>query len=865
MSPPPAAEADERDLLQHAVAEAARLLEVDGAMAYLAEHGTDTLRFAADAGIRHPEVQALVRELTLPIGVGMFGAAVERRELVITGDYRKDARFRHSPVTDRIVRLANMRSMVVAPLIADGEALGGLGAYSSTIDAFDEAQVGLLRALADHAAVAIANRRLIERLARSQAELARRVEAQQTLGQIAARIAVIRDQQEVLERVVEAAQRLIGSDGAHLTLLDAEQGVLRPTVSVGADQPTRQWLGEQAFPINRGINGLAAGGNALITTEDYRADPRIPHEPGDQATAERMHLRGMAAAPLRGPEGAVMGTLAVSFEAPHVFTDDERSLLQGLADQGAIAITNARLVEQLRERADAQRSLAEIAAQIAAPHDPIGVLQRSVAHAARLLDADRAQVNLLREGAAHLDPPVAAAPVPPSPHDVVVPIGSGIAGTAAAERRVRWTGEYLADEGFPHDEGDARIRAQGIRSMMAAPLIGPDRLLGTITVQSTRRDAFGADDAELLKLLADQAAIALTNARLYAELGDSERRYRHLVDNSPDIVWSVDADGRFTFFSDSLEPRTGWKPSQLLGRHWTDLTAVDPESRAIAEAGWRRMHDQPSVEQRIRIMLPLPDGSATPVEIAMIATSAEGAFAGAHGSVRDVSERERLEEELRRHAAELAANQERAHLARELHDSVTQALFSMGLTLRTLELLLDSDPDAAGGKVRELRELQRDALAEMRALIFELRPASLETDGLLQALRNHAAAVQGRTGLAVTVDADRVDRLPIPTEEALYRIGQEALHNVVKHANAERATIRLRRDGERVVLTVEDDGSGFSPQAVARGHLGLLGMRQRADLIGGELRVESTPDHGTRVEVSVPADTAAEPIAGSAE
>jgi signal transduction histidine kinase len=191
---------------------------------------------------------------------------------------------------------------------------------------------------------------------------------------------------------------------------------------------------------------------------------------------------------------------------------------------------------------------------------------------------------------------------------------------------------------------------------------------------------------------------------------------------------------------------------------------------------------------------------------------------------------------------------------------VTQALFSMGLTLRTLELLLATDPEAARTKLVELRELQKDALAEMRTLIFELRPSSLESDGLVQALRTHATAVQRRTGLVVVVDAEPIDRLPLACEEALYRIGQEALHNVVKHANASNATIRIWREPERVGLSVTDDGSGFDPDAVPRGHLGLIGMRQRVDLVGGELRVRSRPGKGSTIEANVPleADGSAE-------
>jgi signal transduction histidine kinase len=113
--------------------------------------------------------------------------------------------------------------------------------------------------------------------------------------------------------------------------------------------------------------------------------------------------------------------------------------------------------------------------------------------------------------------------------------------------------------------------------------------------------------------------------------------------------------------------------------------------------------------------------------------------------------------------------------------------------------------------------------------------------------------------MALVVDAEAIPRLPLATEEALYRIGQEAIHNIVKHANASRAAVRLARDGDLVRLTVTDDGGGFAPGDVPRGHLGLLGMRQRLDLIGGELRVESAPGRGTTVDASVPvADEAAE-------
>jgi signal transduction histidine kinase len=184
---------------------------------------------------------------------------------------------------------------------------------------------------------------------------------------------------------------------------------------------------------------------------------------------------------------------------------------------------------------------------------------------------------------------------------------------------------------------------------------------------------------------------------------------------------------------------------------------------------------------------------------------------------------------------------------------VTQALFSMTLTTRSVELLMERDPDAAVRKLGELHELERDALAEMRALIFELRPGSLEQDGLVQALRTHAAAVQGRTGLPVLVEADPLDRLPIELEDALFRIAQEALHNAVKHSSASRVHVRLERSRDGVCLSVEDDGVGFDQTAVPSGHLGVAGMRTRAEQLGARLEVQSRKGAGTRIAVEASA------------
>ena len=846
---------DPGDVLQRTLDEAVRLLDADGGRIELvAETGGLHWAFghsAIDLPIERDEEIDPIRD-----DEGVSGRAVIERRVIRTGDYLADEGFTHAEAPDRYIRQHGIRSVMSAPLIGEDGAIGSLTVHSQSRDAFDDADAQLLEVLASQAAIAVANARLYEQLGEESAALARQTDSQQRLLQINERLLRTLDPASVLELIADGLKSVVWYDNFSIYRADDEMRFLNPVLA--RDRNARAVL---EFPIQRGsgLTWWSVEHREPVLLNDALHDDRVIQIPGTIEEEEAMIIVPL----ISGDEVIGAMNIARTGGAEVAFTDADFELVQLFAGQAAVAITNARLVEQLRTRVDAQRSLAEIAAQIASLHEPQTVLDRAVADAARLLGADRAQINLVKEGGTYLDPPITAAPVPPSEEDVVVPIGSGIAGLAAAERRVRWTGDYLLDQGFPHDEGDAWIGVQKIHSMMSAPLLGPDRLIGTITVQSTETNKFDEQDAELLKLLADQAAIALTNARLYAEVEESGRRYRHLVDNSPDIVWEVDADGRFTFFSDSLESRTGWKAEQLIGQRFTVLTGAT--TLGAATEAWRLLRREPNREQRVRLDLPLPDGRVAKTEVAMTGTIAGGRFAGAHGSVRDISERERLEGDLRDQAAELAASQERAHLARELHDSVTQALFSMGLTLRTLEILLGTDVEAAAEKLAELRELQKDALAEMRTLIFELRPSSLESDGLVQALRTHATAVQRRTGLALVIDAEPIDRLPLSAEEALYRIGQEALHNVVKHANASSATIRIWRDGGRVHLSVVDDGEGFDPDAVPRGHLGLIGMRQRVDLVGGELKVESRSGKGTTIAASVPDDDALQPVPGAAE
>ncbi len=205
-------------------------------------------------------------------------------------------------------------------------------------------------------------------------------------------------------------------------------------------------------------------------------------------------------------------------------------------------------------------------------------------------------------------------------------------------------------------------------------------------------------------------------------------------------------------------------------------------------------------------------------------------------------------------ARELSIVEERARLARELHDAVAQKLFGLRLTAQAAAVLVDRDPERARGELRAVAELASEALAELRTVVVELRPAALADDGLAQTLRKQAQVLDRAHPASVTFSARDVPALPPGQEEALLRIAQEALHNALRHADASVVAVSLRGDGAGAVLTVADDGRGFDVAAAGRGgrRLGLASMRERAQSVGARLTITSTPGEGVRVRVEAP-------------
>ncbi|HET9496396.1 MAG TPA: GAF domain-containing protein [Chloroflexia bacterium] len=451
------------------------------------------------------------------------------------------------------------------------------------------------------------------------------------------------------------------------------------------------------------------------------------------------------------------------------------------------------------------------------------------------------------------------------------------------------------------DESPAGL--EHVRSWLGVPLTLKQQVIGMLSLSHDQPDYYTPRHVKLATAVANQAAVAIENARLYEEAQETNRRTATLATVASRVALGGSLQSTLDDLCRSVVEATGAVAAAVAVikedtglQHMTgtcNLPEGYPEAlNAVLDEG-TLMLAQPAFEGRraalIRGMrdkvLSAPDYARlhefmrmvewdTILAVPMIYRGQSmgvllGYYlperklsAGELGLCMAIADQAAVAVEnarLVKQAQGKAALEERQRLARELHDSVTQELFSISLTARSIQMLLERSgnlTDSVRDKMLDLRNLTQGALAEMRALIFELRPGALEEEGLLQAIRKHAAAVQGREMMQIDVVTGEggIPRLKPAAEEALYRVVQEALHNVVKHARASSVTVSLAVEDGGLVVRVTDDGLGFDPGAVPVGHMGLDTMRQRVAALSGDYNVDSAPGRGTTVQVRVPLD-----------
>ena len=451
-------------------------------------------------------------------------------------------------------------------------------------------------------------------------------------------------------------------------------------------------------------------------------------------------------------------------------------------------------------------------------------------------------------------------------------------------------GEVLAQQSpvaFYDAVADPRLsqemaRSWNVKSVLAVPIRVSAKVLG-MALLSTTSDYrnFTPDEIELVRGIANSVALAVDNARLYAETRQHLAESRGFQRVAAALLHKISQDEVLEIVCAEAQDLTGATGSAVLlveDGTWLRVAYSSGAEPAFFEripiagslAGLAVLGNEPFLTnapagesyeylqgKRPTAFLAVPLYANGDVIGVLEVLNKPGGFV--KDDIRIVSlfanqaainiEHARLNQQAR----QLAVLEERQRLARELHDSVVQSLYSMSLYADAAGLALQSGKqDVTVSHLQELRETARSAMYDMRLLIFELHPPALEQEGLVTALRIRLAAVEARAGVRAELDVEGERRLPIAVEQELYRIAQEALNNIMKHARAQHVTLRMRFGDRTVSLQIRDDGAGFDLRSIEKGGgMGLHSFAARAAKIGGQVTVDSEPGQGTTVTVDV--------------
>jgi PAS domain S-box-containing protein len=331
----------------------------------------------------------------------------------------------------------------------------------------------------------------------------------------------------------------------------------------------------------------------------------------------------------------------------------------------------------------------------------------------------------------------------------------------------------------------------------------------------------------------------------------SEQLFQTVWETAIEAMVLSDPDGIVLIANPAYYRLYGYTPEEVLGK---DFAIIFPEAqRQWARQRYQERFRSPIIRPPAESSVIRADGTERLVESSYSFITQDGTRMAMLSIVHDITERKRLEELNYEQAQELAISRERQRLARELHDSISQLLFGIGLSVQMAREALDeTETVQALDAISRIDQYVKAAKAEMRTLLYELRPELLEAEGLVSALSKHVAFLSDAHRLQVNMSLDEEPEVPLQVKQTLYRIALEALHNVVKHADASVITLRLACEHEALALEVRDNGKGFDTTRGFAGQLGLRSIQERVAAINGTFSIESGPGQGATLVVSVP-------------
>jgi PAS domain S-box-containing protein len=420
--------------------------------------------------------------------------------------------------------------------------------------------------------------------------------------------------------------------------------------------------------------------------------------------------------------------------------------------------------------------------------------------------------------------------------------------------------------------------AEHVRNWLGVPLIASGKVIGLYSVDKAQPGFFNSEHARLAETLAARAASAIQNAQLFqqrhrsvleleeriierkraeAALRESEERYRELFENAKDAIYVHDVNGTYTSVNRAAELLSGYPREEILGRSFADFIAPEHLGE-VREKLCRKLAKKGETTYEVEVIT--KDGHRVPVEVSSRSIYENDKQVGVQGMVRDITGRKRAQEALQMFSRQLieAQEEERRRIALELHDQIGQVLSVVKMNLTSVQRVCPG-PEAARC-IKDNTYLVDEALRLVRDLSFDLRPLLLDDLGLVTALRWYVERYAERTGVGADFHArlpNNDDRYSRDVETACFRIVQEALTNIGRHARAKQVSIQLTGDKSDLFLSIRDDGIGFDlnllrtrpPRAAT---LGLLGMQERVRAVGGTIEIDSALSKGTEIRLRFP-------------
>jgi PAS domain S-box-containing protein len=760
------------------------------------------------------------------------------------------------------LRDEGIRSLLVAPMLEQGDLIGVIGLYAEEPEAFSKEQADIAGEVGNQLAIALRQARLRQEL---EEELAERKRAQEALGEAEAKYRAL------VENIPAVT---------YLDLIDPEDP--RKVRELYVSPQIEEMLGYEPAEVITNPDMWYQ----LIHPDDR--DRALQEDLRHYETGEPLHHDYRMVA----RDGRVVWVRDMSV----IVLDDQgrRRYAQGVVFD---VTERKRAEEALRRYGERVGGLRQIDLAILKADSVEEIVHAAILRLRRLVPADGVRVSLL-------EPETQEMVVFSSAETLETVFSSGARVPIAAlggfgkqfiDTLRAGQNMMIADLLAERDLTPALMKArdEGIRSLVVTPMLLEGELLGVLSINALQAEAFDREDAEIAAEVANQLAIAIHQNQLRRQLEEelaerkraeeeiarSEARKSAILESAMDCVITMDHEGIVVEFNPAAEETFGYLRDDAVGKSLADLI-IPPSLRQAHREGMARYLETgegPVLGKRLELTGMRADGTEFPVELAITRVDVPGPplFTG---YLRDITQRKRADQELRQAVETLrrsdeqrqqllsrlvnAQEEERSRIAGDIHDDTIQVMTAVGIRLDLLRRATEDPKQLA--LVDQLDETVTLTVARLRNLLFELRPPALDREGLAAALRTLLEQYQDKQGPEYTLQNRLAQEPPTETRVILYRIAHETLSNVRKHARASRVNVVLdNRDGG-FLTRVTDDGVGFSLEEGDRyrpGHLGLVSLKERAEMAGGWCHIQSAPGAGTTVEVWVPASAQQEEVA----